>query len=660
MAPPVAPVALFVFNRPDLTARVFEVVRAAKPPLLFVSADGPRPNRPDDERLCRETREVVQSIDWPCEVHWNLREVNLGCGPAMSQGISWVFENVDRAVILEDDCVPDPTFFPFCDELLERYQDDARVMQIAGSNLNAPPAVFAGASYSFASFPLIWGWATWRRAWTHYDVEMGSWPTFRDSGMLAGLHARPNRRAQLRRQWNDIHAGNGTWDHQWQYTVMSQHGLSVYPSTNLVSNAGFRADATQTIGAGAMAEIPVRALDLPLVHPPLVAHNPRLERFIERLVLRAIGTAVTILRKVLPSHRARRALRRILLPTARHGPTPRAVDGLGRAAQEEGPIVSSRRRRQHVRAYRQRHRLAKRILLGPIAPLARKWAMSGASDARKAFVLRRLVVPPLGASAKSYEREVAPGFRYADNTGDLLGLFIYLFGIWEPNLSTFLQRRLAPGDTFIDVGANNGWFTAMGAHLVGPTGKVVGIEASPTIARRLQANLDRNSFENTRVLVAAAMAGPGLVDIVPGPDENTGSTHVSTSHSPAAVQVRGDALPVLLTDDEITTARVVKIDVEGAEFDVVAGLAHCIDRFPETCEFVIEVGPQRAESSEDVDRLITTFESAGFRPYALPNFYDVRSYMLEPVATALEKVSTRPKHQIDIVFSRFGGDTLTM
>lgn len=325
LAPPVAPVALFVFNRPDLTAGVFEVIRAAKPPLLFVSADGPRPDRPDDERLCRETREVVQSVDWPCEVHWNLREVNLGCGPAMSQGISWVFENVDRAVILEDDCVPDPTFFPFCDELLERYEDDSRVLQIAGSNLNAPAEAFAGASYSFASFPLVWGWATWRRAWELYDFTMGSWPTFRDSGMLNGLHASRRRQVQLRREWNHIHAGNGTWDHQWQYTVMSQHGLSIYPSTNLISNLGFRADATQTIGAGSMAAIPAGPIEFPLVHPPLVAHNPRVERFLEREVLRAIGTAVTILRKVLPSQRARRALRRILLPTARHGPARRAV-----------------------------------------------------------------------------------------------------------------------------------------------------------------------------------------------------------------------------------------------------------------------------------------------------------------------------------------------
>jgi len=244
----------------------------------------------------------------------------------MSQGISWVFEHVDRAILLEDDCLPDPTFFPFCNELLERYEHDSRVLQIAGSNMDAPTDVFTGASYSFASFPLVWGWATWRRAWAHYDFEMSGWPLFRDSGMTAGLHASSRRRAHFRREWNGIHAGNGTWDHQWQFTVMSQHGLSVYPATNLISNVGFRADATQTTVGGTAAEIPRRAASFPLVHPSLVAHNPRLERYLEREVLRAVGTTATLLRKVLPSHRARRALRRVLLPTTRRGSASQAFD----------------------------------------------------------------------------------------------------------------------------------------------------------------------------------------------------------------------------------------------------------------------------------------------------------------------------------------------
>lgn len=315
-----SPVAVFIFNRPDLTAELFDVLRQVKPPVLFVSADGPRPDRPNDERLCRETLEIAQDIDWPCDVHWNVREANLGCGPAMSQGIDWVFEHVDRAILLEDDCLPDPSFFEFCDDLLERYKDDTRIMQISGSNLAAPEELFAGASYSFASYPFVWGWATWRRAWEHYDFRMGSWPQFRDTGGLHGLHASRSHRATLNREWNWIHAGNGTWDHQWQYTVMSQHGLSVYPSKNLISNLGFRADATQTtIEGGAYAAIPVEPMVFPLVHPPMVSHNPRLEKFFEREILRAIGRTVTMLRKILPSHRARRVLRRILLPTARHG-----------------------------------------------------------------------------------------------------------------------------------------------------------------------------------------------------------------------------------------------------------------------------------------------------------------------------------------------------
>lgn len=315
-----APVALFVFNRPDLTARVVETIRAARPSQLFVSADGPRPDRPDEAQLCAQARKVVQAVDWECDVHWKLEERNLGCGPAVSQGIDWVFESVDRAIILEDDCLPDPSFFAFCTSLLERYADDTRVMQIAGSNLAAPRNAFGSASYSFASFPLVWGWATWRRAWRHYDIAMANWPTFRDSGGLDGLHASRARRVHLRREWNHIFAGNGTWDHQWQYTVMSQHGLSVYPATNLVTNLGFRPDATQTTGAGSMAEIPVKPIGFPLAHPPHVAENARLERFLEKEVLRAAGTAVTLLRTLLPSHRARRALRRVLLPNARHGP----------------------------------------------------------------------------------------------------------------------------------------------------------------------------------------------------------------------------------------------------------------------------------------------------------------------------------------------------
>ena len=329
MASPTAPVALFVFNRPDLTAELLEAVRAAKPPMLFVTADGPRPGNADDPELCETVRDIVRDVDWECEVHWNLHERNQGLAHTLSQGINWVFDHVDRAIILEDDCIPDPSFFPFCAEMLERYKDDSRVLQISGSNLQAPRAIFAGASYAFASHPFIWGWATWRRAWNLYDADMTTWPQFRDNGMLDGLHVVGGRRAQLRRRWDLVYAGERgvDWDPQWQYTVFSQHGLSIYPSTNLISNVGFRSDATQTTQIGSMAEVPLETLTFPLVHAPLVAHNPRLERFFDREILRGMGMAVTVLRRVLPSHRARRLLRRILFPSARHGPVIARLGG---------------------------------------------------------------------------------------------------------------------------------------------------------------------------------------------------------------------------------------------------------------------------------------------------------------------------------------------
>lgn len=307
-----SPVALLVFNRPDLTALVFETVRAAKPPALFVAADGPRPDHPADAELCDRTRAVCDDVDWPCEVHHKYEEVNLGCGPAVAGGLDWVFDHVDRAIVLEDDCVPDPSFFPFCDELLERYADDERVMQIAGSSLRAPRSAFAGRSYGFAAFGLVWGWATWRRAWRLCDRSMPTWPSFRDDGLVDGLPMSRRRRQHLRREFDRIYAGHGTWDHQWQYTVLSEHGLSAYPETNLVSNVGFRADATQNPLAGEFADVPAQPLDFPLRHPAIVAENPHLERYLEREILRSSGRAVELLRKVLPSHRVRRTLRRAL------------------------------------------------------------------------------------------------------------------------------------------------------------------------------------------------------------------------------------------------------------------------------------------------------------------------------------------------------------
>ena len=307
-------IVFIVFNRPDLTKRVFDVVRGIRPRQLLLIADGPRDWKPDDAALCQATRDIVDDIDWPCEVLRKYEDQNLGCGPAVSSGIDWAFEHVAEAVILEDDCLTDPSFFPFCAELLDRFRGDGRVMQIAGSNLAAPSEAYMGYSYSFNEFSPVWGWATWRESWARYDFAMSTWPQFRDSGLMAGLPAGRRWQAAMRRDWERAYRGEATWDHQWQYAVMSGHGLSVSPSVNLVANLGFRADATQTILAGDLAEIPTAPMSFPLRHPPMVAENPMLERHFERQMLEHTGVGVELLRKALPSHRARRFLKGILRP----------------------------------------------------------------------------------------------------------------------------------------------------------------------------------------------------------------------------------------------------------------------------------------------------------------------------------------------------------
>ncbi len=309
----------------------------------------------------------------------------------------------------------------------------------------------------------------------------------------------------------------------------------------------------------------------------------------------------------------------------------------------------------------QRHRLAKRVVFAPIAPVVHRWALTAPPTAAKAWAIRRLVVPGIGAASRDYERQVPAGFRFAGNTRDLLGLMVNLFGVWEPNLTAFLTKRLQPGDTFVDVGANSGWFTTLGATCVGPTGRVAAIEASPVIARRLQDNLALNDLRNVRVVVAAATAEAGEVDIVPGPAEHTGLTRI-TRHDSAAgtAAVPADTLTRLLTNEEIETARIVKVDVEGAEYDVVKGLAPQLSRFPDSCEFVVEVGPSRTGDPAELERLFSTFTDAGYRPYFLPNFYDVRGYLLNPVVAELAAVNGLPTFEMDVVFSRRGGETLAV
>lgn len=267
------PVAFIIFNRPDKTAQVFESIRQAKPQQLLVIADGARTDRPDEAEKCAKTRSIIDCVDWDCEVLTNYSDINLGCKLRPSSGIDWVFSQVEEAIILEDDCLPAPSFFQFCQTLLEYYRHDDRISMIGGTNLYQENH-YTQDSYYFSKYAHIWGWATWRRAWQDYDIKMQTWPECRQHNLLeAAFYDRYEQKT-----WNDtfekVHAGeiDSCWDYQWLYTCFSQNRLSIVPDRNLISNLGFGADATHTVDDSPWANLPVEDI-WDISHPKLIVRN---------------------------------------------------------------------------------------------------------------------------------------------------------------------------------------------------------------------------------------------------------------------------------------------------------------------------------------------------------------------------------------------------
>ena len=272
------PVALVIFNRPDHTMRVLNAIAAVRPRTLYVIADGPRCDRPEDERLVAETRAVIDRVDWPCELRTCYSEENLNCHIRIASGLDWLFADEPEAIILEDDCVPEPTFFRFCEELLQRYRDDERVQMISGSTATAVDD--AACSYRFSRTYSIWGWATWARAWTHYDATMRAWPRVRDTRWLEN-HLGDERQAMLARTWFEAaHSGPiRQWDFQWLFSGWLRDAVAVSPSVNLVSNIGFGAGATHMHDADhSFANIPAKAMEFPLRHPAHIEIDETTER----------------------------------------------------------------------------------------------------------------------------------------------------------------------------------------------------------------------------------------------------------------------------------------------------------------------------------------------------------------------------------------------
>jgi hypothetical protein len=277
------PVAFIIFNRPETTAKVFEVIRQARPSKLLIIADGPRLDKDGEIEQCAKTKAIIDRVDWNCDVITNYSDVNLGCKLRVSSGIDWIFEQVEEAIILEDDCLPEPTFFDYCDELLEKYRYDTRIAAISGTNVQSGRNR-TNDSYYFSRYMHVWGWATWRRSWKNYDVKMERWPTIRDSNCLKDILSDDLAVRSWRKVFDSVYDGSvDTWDYQWVLSCWLQNGLIILPNANLISNIGFGVEATHTDDAfDRLANIPTFPIAAPLQHPNFVIRNSQADNYTQK------------------------------------------------------------------------------------------------------------------------------------------------------------------------------------------------------------------------------------------------------------------------------------------------------------------------------------------------------------------------------------------
>lgn len=275
------PILLLVWKRPQHTKRVIDAMRLISPQRIFVACDGPVGDSEIEAIKVKATRDLIEKeIDWPCEVHYKYSDVNQGCRLGVSSAITWFFEYCDEGIILEDDCVPHPDFFNYCTILLEKYRLDSRVFSICGSNFQQGN-VRGEASYYFSIHGDSWGWATWKRAWKHYNLSQQYWPLFRDSTALEDVFPIAVEREYWKLILDELFINKkpDSWAYQWWLSCWMNGGLSAWPNVNLVTNSGFDSiDATHTTKKMDFSDIPVSGLG-EINHPKFILPNRQADAY---------------------------------------------------------------------------------------------------------------------------------------------------------------------------------------------------------------------------------------------------------------------------------------------------------------------------------------------------------------------------------------------
>ncbi|MBE8723932.1 nucleotide-diphospho-sugar transferase [Flavobacterium hungaricum] len=274
-----SPLLFLIFNRPDVTALVFEEIRKCRPSKLYVAADGPRTNKENEAELCNETRDIIKKIDWDCEVKTLFRDQNLGCKYAVSSAIDWFFENEEEGIILEDDCLPSSDFFVFADTMLEKYRYDTRIRHIGGTNLQMGQKR-GNDSYYFSNLTHVWGWASWRRAWKDYDVELYKYRQENVQESFRNIFSNEIVVECWRKIFYELRDNKiDTWDYQWTITNFFNNSLSIIPNVNLISNIGFGVNATHTNDVNDLFSNLKTEKLLEITHPLVILPNKEADFF---------------------------------------------------------------------------------------------------------------------------------------------------------------------------------------------------------------------------------------------------------------------------------------------------------------------------------------------------------------------------------------------
>jgi len=278
------PILLIIFNRPDTTRMVFKVIRDLKPKYLFISADGPRQDIEDDYEKCKATRELI-SVDWDCELHTMFQDRNLGCGKGPSKAISWFFSIVKEGIIIEDDCIPHPDFFPYCRELLIRYRNNQRISFIGGTNFQNGIKRGNGSYYFSSGCQGTWGWATWKRVWDEFDYYLTDIDETSIKKSIKILFINYRQREYwigIFKKVKEDRFGESCWDYQFYFINWDKERLAIIPNENLVCNIGFTNDATHTVGEkNPLMNMQTNSI-LPLKHTSNIIQNQKADFYLHK------------------------------------------------------------------------------------------------------------------------------------------------------------------------------------------------------------------------------------------------------------------------------------------------------------------------------------------------------------------------------------------